>query len=171
MSDSDGRPTGVTVRVATLSDLDAVVDLWVALVADQRQYGAHLKAAENRETARDFMGQYVAVDGVIVAERAGEVVGFVNFRVETGAYEQDVDRGIVDNVYVEPAHRDEGIGSALLEAAEDALADRSVDRVAVSAMAANDAARRLYESRGYEDHRVTLERSLESDTHSSDADE
>jgi ribosomal protein S18 acetylase RimI-like enzyme len=156
------------VRPATGEDVDAVADMWVALADEQREHGSHLFAAENRSQARDLIAQYVHADGVAVAARGGVPVGFVMFHAETGFYETDATRGVVDNLYVQPDQRGNGLGSALLDYAEDALRERSADVLAVEALASNEAARRLYESRGYEAHRVTLERSAESDTHSKD---
>mgnify|MGYP000324330067 CR=1 FL=1 len=161
--------SAATVALAETDDLDALADLWVALVADQRAHGAHLLAGENRSTARDFLGQYVAGDRVYVARVGDALVGFVMFHVETGAYEQDTTRGVVDNVFVVPAYRDRGVGSRLLDAAEAALEERGAETLAVSVLAANDAARRLYERRGYTAQRLVLERPAESDTHSKEA--
>jgi len=160
--------SGVDVRPATGDDVDAVTDMWVALADEQRAHGSHLLAAENRSRARDLIAQYVHADGVAVATRGSVLVGFVMFHDETGFYDTDATRGVVDNLYVRPDQRGDGVGSALLDHAEDALRERGVDVLAVEALAANEAARRLYESRGYATHRVTLERSAESDTHSKD---
>lgn len=87
----------------------------------------------------------------------GTIVGFVMFGPETGSYEQSVDRGIIENVYVHPDYRNLGVGKALLDAAECALAESGVDTIALEAMATNNAARRLYARRGYQPHRVELE--------------
>jgi ribosomal protein S18 acetylase RimI-like enzyme len=88
---------------------------------------------------------------------AKAIVGFVMYGPETGSYEQSVDRGIVENVFVHPDHRDRGIGTALLDAAERALVESGVDTIALEVMAANDAARRFYARRGYRPHRLELE--------------
>lgn len=95
--------------------------------------------------------------GATTDDRAESVVGFVMFGPETGSYEQSVDRGIVENVFVHPDYRDRGIGGALLRAAERALADSGVDTIALEVMANNDAARRFYARRGYRPHRLELE--------------
>ncbi len=171
---------GTDVRAATGEDVDAVADMWVALADEQRAHGSHLLAAENRAQARDLVAQYVHADGVVVATDGGLTVGFVMFHTETGFYDTDATRGVVDNLYVRPGQRGDGAGSALLDEAEAALREQGADVLAVEALAANEAARRLYESRGYEPHRVTYERpadsgtagtpgqSTESDTHSKD---
>jgi len=161
-------PSDAGVRPATGDDVDAVADMWVSLAAEQRDHGSHLRAAENRSEARDLVGQYVHADGVAVAAEGGLAVGFVMFHAETEFYETDATRGVIDNLYVRPDARGGGLGSALLDYAEGALRDRDADVLAVEALAANEAARRLYESRGYEPHRVTYERPAESDTHSKD---
>jgi len=155
----------VRIEVADGDDVDALVDLWVSLVDGQRPYGAHLFAAANRDRVREFLANFVATGSVVVA-RDARVVGFVMFRIESGAYEQDVTRGFVDNVFVRPERRGEGIGSDLLAAAEDALAERGADVAALSVLVDNEAAQRLYERRGYRPHRITMERPLESDTSS-----
>ncbi|GGM64432.1 ribosomal protein S18 acetylase RimI-like enzyme [Halarchaeum rubridurum] len=166
-------PDGVRIEAATMDDLDALVDRWVALVADQRDYGTHLLAAENRTTARDVLSQYVATDRVFVARPAGTEtpVGFVMFHPESGLYDEDVTRGVVDNVYVDPAYRERGIGSALLDAAEDALSEADVDVLSIAVMADNERARALYEERGYRPQRHVLEKPRESDTHTKEGDE
>lgn len=153
------------VEAATVDDLDRVVDMWIDLAAEQRRHGSNLRAEENREPIRMAMATHVVDGGVIVARSDAEPVGFVSFEVESSRFERSVTRGIVQNVYVEPAAREEGIGSALLDAAEGALADRGVDVIAVEAMAGNDAARRLYRRREFEPHRITFERPAGSDTH------
>lgn len=158
----------MAVRAATGEDVAAVASMWVALAAEQREHGSHLLAVENQSRARDLVAQYVHAGGVAVAERGGDRVGFVMCHTETGLYETDGTRGVVDNLYVDPEHRGDGVGSRLLDWAEDALRDDGADVLAVEALWANEGARRLYERRGYAPHRVTFEQSAESDTHSRD---
>lgn len=155
------------VEAATLSDVDALVEQWVALARGQRAYDSHLAAAANRTPVRESLARHVVADGVRVARTPdGDVVGFVMFGPETGDYEQTLSRGVVHNLYVVPRARGRGIGSALLAEAEDALARSGVDVVALETMADNEDARRFYERHGYRTHRVELEKPARSDTHS-----
>ncbi|EMA04767.1 GNAT family N-acetyltransferase [Haloferax denitrificans] len=176
------------VSSAAFSDLDDLADLWVELAADQRAFGSHLRADANRTPIREALARHVATDGVLVAregdsadaedgtkgetgtgsdtEAAGDLVGFVMFDIEAGAYEQDVTRGMIRNLFVRPSSRDAGVGTRLLEAAESALGAAGADTVALDVLAANDAARRFYRRHGYRPHRVELEKSMRSDTHS-----
>ncbi|MFB6143330.1 MAG: GNAT family N-acetyltransferase [Halorientalis sp.] len=157
-------------------ETEAIADLWVALAREQQCHGARLAAEPNRDAVAETVARAVVADGVRVARAeedddapAGELLGFVMFGPDTSGLETTMTGGTVENVYVRPSFREQGIGSALLEAAEEALAARGVDVVELEALAANEAARRFYRRHGYEPHRVRMDRTLESDTHSRDA--
>ena len=159
---------------------EAVADLWVALAADQRRHGSHLLAEPNRERAREAVLRRIVTDSLLVATDGGDLVGFVTFEVESGVYEQDATRGLVENVFVVPERRGEGVGSALLAAAEARLRERGCGAFFLEVLAANEDARRFYREAGYEPHRIQFERSAtgdegvgdgsatESDTHTRD---
>ncbi|TKX75075.1 GNAT family N-acetyltransferase [Halorubrum sp. GN11_10-6_MGM] len=174
--------TDAGIEPATADDVDAVTDMWVALAADQREHGATLRAEANRATVREWVRQSVVTGELLVARgsdtasgsdgdsrsdgdstSAGDgsgPVGFVGFSLERGDYERDAVRGTVSNLYVVPERRGEGIGAALLDAAERALAEAGADRVALEALADNDRARAFYADRGYGPHRVELMKPL-----------
>ena len=180
----------VSVEPATSQDVDAIADRWVELAEGQRAFGSHLLTGENRRRVRADIARGVIADELFVARDESEpkgpetrgsgpresetsawsrtprdaVVGFVMFTVESGYYEQDARRGVVQNIYVDPDRRGEGIGSTLLTAAERALAERGAETVGLEAMADNEDARRFYRRHGYRPHRVELEKRAESDT-------
>jgi ribosomal protein S18 acetylase RimI-like enzyme len=148
------------VERPSVSALDDLVDLWVDLAADQRAVGSHLHADRNRERVREALAGRVAVGGAFVARDDAGLVGFVTFYPESETYAQDCTRGIVENLYVVPDRRGEGIGERLLGAAEAALEAGGAEAVALEALADNDRARRFYERHGYRQHRIEFERRL-----------
>jgi ribosomal protein S18 acetylase RimI-like enzyme len=153
----------ITVEPATPADVPAVVDLWVSLATGQRDYGSHIRGDGNQTAMRASIVRAVATGGLDVARDDADAVGFVRYDVERGPLAQDAVRGVIRDLYVPPGRRDEGIGSALLDAAEESLAAAGVDVIGVSAMADNDGAVRLYERRGYRPHRIEFEREVEND--------
>lgn len=155
----------VTIDAPGADAAGAVTGLWVALAAGQREHGSHILAEANRARIRERILRHAVNDTLLVA-REDDPVGFVTVEREGGTYAQDSTRGIVTNLYVHPEYRGEGIGSALLEAAEDQLLELGVDAVALEVMADNEDARRFYRRAGYQPHRVELEKPVESDTHS-----
>jgi ribosomal protein S18 acetylase RimI-like enzyme len=158
---------GPTIEPATMDDLDAVVDGWLALAADQRRHGSHVLVDPNRETVTETVGGHVLAGEVLVARPpdgadSGEaLVGFVVVRMEGDAYERDAARGDVPALWVAPGHRGDGVGAALLSAAEQLLAERGAEAVRLEVLAANDGARRFYARAGYEEHRHVLEKPLD----------
>jgi ribosomal protein S18 acetylase RimI-like enzyme len=178
MGESDAR-----IEPATADDVDAVTDMWVALAAGQREHGATLRAEANRATVREWVAQSVVTGELLVARDPDtdavtdgtgssdpDPVGFVGFSLERGDYERDAVRGTVSNLYVKPERRGEGVGAALLDAAERELAEAGADHVALEALADNDRAREFYAERGYGPHRVELTKSLgDSEDESLDA--
>jgi ribosomal protein S18 acetylase RimI-like enzyme len=141
-----------------------VTDLWVDLAEDQRDYGSHLLAAENRTRIREAVVRHIVTDSLLVARDDGELVGFVMFSVESGSFDQDVRRGLIENLFVAESDRRETVGEQLLSAAETVLADRDVEVVALDVLYGNEPARAFYDELGYEPHRLELEKVVESDT-------
>ncbi|MDB2264520.1 GNAT family N-acetyltransferase [Halorubrum ezzemoulense] len=166
MAETDAR-----IEPATADDVDPVTDMWVTLAAGQREYGATLRGEANRATVREWVAQSVVTGDLLVArdpEAAAEAdagdpdpVGFVGFSLERGDYDRDAVRGTVSNLFVRPDRRGEGVGAALLDAAERALVEAGAERVALEALADNDRARAFYADRGYGLHRVELTKSLD----------
>jgi ribosomal protein S18 acetylase RimI-like enzyme len=155
---------------------DAITDLWVDLAREQRQHDSRLLPAANRSEIRGRILQAIVTDGMRLARaeaadveesdlESDAILGFVMFSLEQGMFERSMTRGIVQNLYVRPGYRGAGIGGELLSLAESELADRGAEAVKLEVMAANEAARRFYERHGYGHHRVTLEKTVESDTH------
>lgn len=157
----------VTIGPGETSEADAIVDLWMDLAAGQRDHGSHIQTTDNRTRIRESIIRHIVGETLLVARAGdGELAGFVMFTVESTGFEQDLQRGVIENLYVVPDVRNEGVGSALLDATHELLEARGVDAVALDVMASNEKARRFYRRHGYEPHRVEMERSVESDTHS-----
>ncbi|WP_247000213.1 GNAT family N-acetyltransferase [Halosolutus gelatinilyticus] len=159
-----------TIEPATRADLDAIAELWVRLARSQRDHGSYVRAGANRTAMRDTLAAHLHTGGLLVARADDDLVGFATFSIERGSLELDATRGLLSNLYVEPDYRDRGIGAALLEVAEEKLADRGAEVVILEAMADNEAARRFYRDRGYDTYRIGMARSIddssENDTHS-----
>jgi ribosomal protein S18 acetylase RimI-like enzyme len=141
-----------------------VTDMWVDLAAGQREFGSHLRTDENRTRIRESVVRHIVTDTLLVAREDEDLVGFVMFSVESGSFDQDVRRGVIENLFVDESHRRETVGAQLLEAAEEVLRERDVEVVALEVMWENESAREFYADHGYEPHRVEVEKALESDT-------
>lgn len=80
---------------------------------------------------------------VVVAEVDGEVVGFGH-----GIWARQT--GHILRVYVDPGHRGERIGSALLESLRESLHEEGADRIQAMVLAENDVGNQFYRQAGFE---------------------
>jgi ribosomal protein S18 acetylase RimI-like enzyme len=89
-----------------------------------------------------------SIDGMLVAEDGGEIVGYVAVgratRLESNRHVADI-RGLA----VAPDHQGRGLGRALVHAALDAARERGARKVTLRVLGPNTAARALYESCGF----------------------
>jgi ribosomal protein S18 acetylase RimI-like enzyme len=152
----------VSIEPPEASQAGTLAEMWTSLAAGQRTYGSHIEAEANSEQIHRSILRHITAERLLVA-RTDDLCGFVMFSLEQGSFEQDVTRGFVENLYVRPPDRNEGVGSALLDAAERALRDRGADTVALNVMADNEDARRFYRRHGYDPYRVELEKPLDDE--------
>lgn len=140
----------VSIRPAAPEDVTAV--LRVAERSWQRAYGGFLpeRAIDAAmEEWYDADRTRAAVDredvSFFVAERDGDVVGFVRGRPSEG--EQVVTLGAL---YVEPERWGAGIGSALLDEFETYWSERGFEQASFRVLAENRVGTSFYRKHGYE---------------------
>jgi predicted N-acetyltransferase YhbS len=126
-----------------------------ALAALMEQLGYATSAAEMRDRLRVIRAQDLY--HTLVAEREGRIVGMLGVRVGLW-YERNGYYGQIAALVVDQACRHQGIGTALMRAAEQWLHNRGVHVVILFSGAARAAAHAFYERLGY--HEATAERFL-----------
>ena len=136
-------PRALPVRPATPADVDAIAELHVAswragyrgLVDDQvlDRLSVDERAAQWRAHLRRV--------AVLVAETGGALDGFVAFTPATGE---------IGALYVAPERFRSGTGSALIEAAHEAIAAAGREEAVLWVFAGNAAGRAFYAAHGYE---------------------
>jgi ribosomal protein S18 acetylase RimI-like enzyme len=98
---------------------------------------------------------------LFVAERGGAVVGYVYAGIEPLSWRELRDEcGYVHDLVVDAAHRREGVGTALLEAALAWMKERGLPRVVLASASPNDTAQRLFERLGFRRTMVEMTREL-----------
>ena len=138
------RGDEVAIRDAEPQDEPAVLRLLRLIPA-----GANADAGEPAALLR--FRERAAMD-VLVAERRGEVVGFLalSFVPTLSGL-----RALIGDMAVDPAHRRRGIGMALLEAAIQRASRRGATYLLVDTSRADEAAREFYQACGFETRGVT----------------
>src|SRR5262245_30617499 len=148
--------TETLIRPAQASDQEALGRYGAALLrqhhaADPRRF----ITAEHPEGAygRFLVSQIANPDSVVlVADRSGEVVGYVWADLE-GTSWRDLRGpcGFIQDVYVDQAARGGGIGRKLLEAAIAWIRSKGMRQVVLMHKTGNEAAQRLFAHVGFRD--------------------
>ncbi len=136
----------------TLDDYDEVLDLWTSTE------GVNLGDDDSRDHMRIYLDRNSGL--CFVAAQEGKIVG-------TALCGYDGRRGILRHLAVEPAHRERGIGRALVLKSLAALAEKSIKKCNVLILRTNAAGLRFWEHMGWhslEDNYVTLQHQTGPDT-------
>jgi ribosomal protein S18 acetylase RimI-like enzyme len=132
------QPPQAVVRPVVPADTDAVVGLWRIVFPEYND------PARPQRDPRANVARKLAFGGELfwVAERNGAVVGTV-----MAGY--DGHRGWIYSLAVHPDVRREGVGRALLETAERALAALGCPKVNLQVLAENESAQNFWRAAGY----------------------
>ncbi len=138
------------IRAATADDVEVIRQV------ARRSWETDYPDILSRETVEAGVRDWYALDSLatalardrtslLVAEPDSSVVGFVHAvrQAATGV-------GFVLRLYVDPDHRREGVGAALLDTVTEVLGGDGLDRVDAAVLSANELGRTFYESFGFE---------------------
>ncbi|MGO2148448.1 GNAT family N-acetyltransferase [Halomonas sp.] len=133
------------VRAAVLDDLDALS----VLLDDYRQF---YQQQSDLKGARYFLNQRFGLGDsfILVSEEAqGTISGFVQLFPGLSTVGMNA-RWTLNDLYVLPEYRSQGVGRALMSAAADLAQDHGVARLVLMTQVENERAQRLYESLGWQ---------------------
>jgi ribosomal protein S18 acetylase RimI-like enzyme len=157
----------ITIRPAAPADLPAIGRLGALLVRTHHELDPERFIAARPGTEHgyaSFLGSQLgkADAFVLVAEREGEVVGYVYAGVEGHDWMAlRGPAGVLHDIVVDPARRGEGVGGMLLDATLAALRERGAPRVVLSTAERNEPAQRLFARAGFRRTMVEMTRELE----------
>ena len=159
----------VTIRPATSADVRAMGRLGALLVRAHHEFDAARFIAATPQTEHGyaaFLGRQLGEPDVIVlvAERAGEVIGYTYAGMEGHDYMAlRGPAGALYDIVVDPAHRGEGIGRRLLDATLALLRERGAPRIVLSTAERNEPAQRLFARAGFRRTMIEMTRELGED--------
>lgn len=155
-----------TVRAATASDQGALGRLGAMLVAEHHEFDPErfiAPVAMLPERYGEFLVSQVARPEMVVfvAERVGEVVGYAYGGMEGNDYMAlRGPAGMLYDLVVDPDHRRQGVGTALLEAALAALTQLGAPRVLLFTAEKNHGAQAMFERAAFRRTMIEMTREL-----------
>jgi len=157
----------VTIRHATRDDTSALGRLGALLVRTHHDFDPKRFIPATPQTERgygSFLGSQVENDNVVVlvAEEAGEVIGYTYAGIEGMDYMAlRGPAGALYDIVVDPSRRGRGIGRQLLDATLAELRVRGAPRAVLSTAEQNDTAQRLFEHAGFRRTMIEMTRELD----------
>jgi ribosomal protein S18 acetylase RimI-like enzyme len=155
-----------SVRAATRADVPAIGRLGALLVRMHHDFDPErfIAAQPRTEDAyASFIGRQIGESSVVVlvAERAGKVLGYAYAGVEGPDYMSlRGPAGVLYDIVVDRTHRGHGVGRLLLEAILAALKALGAPRVVVSTAERNETAQRLFARAGFRRTMIEMTREL-----------
>ena len=155
------------VRPVESADLLTLGRLGTLLVSEHYHFDPKrflAPSATTPEAYARFLGSQMERDDavVLVAARAQMVLGYAYGRLEGNDYMAlRGPAGELHDLIVDPAHRGQGIGGMLLDAALGALARLGAPRVVLFTAERNSAAQRLFAASGFRRTMVEMTREID----------
>ena len=155
-----------SIRPAAPADSKAVGRLGALLVRVHHDFDPDRFIAATPQTEigyGSFLGSQLEKPNIVilVAERDGEVVGYTYAGVEGVDYMAlRGPAGVLYDIVVDPAHREQGVGRALLDATLEALKAKGAPRVVLSTAERNEPAQRLFARAGFRRTMIEMTREL-----------
>ena len=156
----------IVIRPATAADLPVLGTLGALLMYVHHDFDVHRFLAPGTDPERGyarFLGSQIERDdcAVFVAEIDGEVIGYVYAGIEPLSWKELRDEaGFIHDLVVEPAHRDGGAGSQLIDAAIEWLRGRGMPRVVLWTAEHNVNGQRLFARQGFRRTMVEMTKEL-----------
>ena len=144
---------GFTIRPGRRDDAAEAARLWMQSAEEHTAHDAVYETAPGAEkTMRRFLAD-LASSGhsfLFVAVAGGRVVGFISGELREGSPTfLPKTWASVDDVFVEPDHRNRGMGRALLRSVGEWARERGASGISLQVAAANARARKFYEELGF----------------------
>lgn len=154
------------IRPARPDDESALGRLGAMLVAEHHDFDPQRFIAPMPGLAERYGGFLVSQAGrlemiVLVAERSGEMVGYAFGGMEGSDYMAlRGPAGMLYDLVVDPEHRRQGIGTALMHAAFEALRGLGAPRVLLFTADKNHGAQALFAGAGFRRTMIEMTREL-----------
>ncbi|MDO8839350.1 MAG: GNAT family N-acetyltransferase [Parvibaculum sp.] len=155
-----------TIREARPEDRPALIRLMGVLNEFETTIEDNRADASAAESHLDWVSGEIAAQGgvTLVAESGGHVVGFLSFAIEEdpGTFVRPEHRrhAMIWDISVDEAARGQGIGRALLDAAEAQAKAAGIGEIRLYVLEGNARARRIYAEAGYRDYERLMAKRL-----------
>jgi ribosomal protein S18 acetylase RimI-like enzyme len=148
-------PNNVTIRPASLNDLDGIVGLWLAMMREHESFDPRVRLAAKAEDAyRQYVRFYIAQGeaAVFVADHRGEVVGYgLAYPANNLPMFRPKQYGYLSDLVISQSWRRRGVGHALVEATRQWFHRHGIAHIQLQVYCRNSLGRAFWRKEGFDD--------------------
>ena len=146
-----------SIRPAHPAEADATAAMWLAF---QKEHNARYvrqvrQTRQNRELVAEHHAKLAAQGQLWVAEAAGALVAYAAVSPNLPKVDMYWASAALTELWVDPAHRGQGLGRRLIDRVRDDVAARGLHALTITVMAGNPA-KALYREAGFRPFNETL---------------
>ena len=146
----------ITIRKATVHDLDILLRFEQNIIATERPFDKTLKPGHIHYYDIEAMIHASHIE-VLVAQVNNEVIGSGYARIETPKpYLNHRQYAYLGFMFVEPAYRGQGVNQKIIEALKQWAVAQNINEIRLDVYADNIAAIKAYEKAGFVPHLVNM---------------
>jgi len=150
----------ITVRKASLKDLDILFRFEQGVITAERPFDSTLKSVHINYYELEEMITAPHIE-IVVAELNGGLIGSGYARIEKAKhYLQHTHHAYLGFMYVEPAHRGKGVNNKIIAALKTWAASQNITEFRLEVYADNLSAIKAYEKAGFSKHMVEMRMGL-----------
>lgn len=149
----------ITIRRATINDLEAICDLSQQLFDYEQQFTDEFNMSWSRaiEGKKFFTKKLKGRKSfILLAQDGNKLAGYILIALESPAWREYIPIADVANLSIAPDYRGKGIGTRLMQQAKKMAIKRGAKRMSVSALTSNARVLKFYEKQGFKDFNITL---------------
>lgn len=144
------------LRSAESSEAAKIVrELWLSLAREMENVSDYNRLEDNLDLESTIEHKKDTIRSensyMFVAEEGEEMIGFISAKIEESIpIFARGDKLKIDEMYVRPEFRREGVASELMDRVEETAEDKDVETLELSVDVENDSAQELYRNHGFE---------------------
>jgi ribosomal protein S18 acetylase RimI-like enzyme len=154
----------MSIREAELGEEKHIArDYWLPLAHEMEAYSSlnEIKDEAVEEAIQEFQSKLGSEDQkVYIIESEGEEAGFMAVRIGEKAGRIKSKYLAITDLFVKKDFRDQGLGTELIEKAEELAEEEECDCMTVTAEEGNSGAGRLYRKLGFEEKKIKFTKNL-----------
>ncbi|MBN1517245.1 GNAT family N-acetyltransferase [Candidatus Sumerlaeota bacterium] len=146
----------IRIRRGRSADIDAVVELWIAMMQDHEQFEPHLKLSPNAAQEYQHYATYHVLNrdsSLVVAEDDRKIVGYcLAYRTKNLPMFLPEYYGYLSDLAIAPGYQRKGLGASLLKRTLEWMRQNGVRNMQLQVYERNAGGKKFWSAQGFDQY-------------------